>query len=316
MSNSTRAGAPRSSVHKKTIAAQDNAGHGDHWALLGASDDALRAWLKTALDNAVAVSGLSACKTCDDHLLIATNDTCHIKQIFALKDGKPCDLINLFPAINSPYGVAAHLEEALVCDQSQDAILRLKTRDNAVVYAFDQLYAVNAHCYQADVEYYVHLSAWAYDIDKSRQDETVLIEDPKAIRYHRAFSDVVAKSGGQIPDDIEEQIRAWQGDADLAPVEINLGHSCIYLFGETFGQQDEAWCQGQVLGKSDARFFDQDVVLFDTVVLREMHAKPMVVRIGALRNAKTQAIEVGDYIQANVWLQAAIYDAYDRRNQD
>ena len=43
------------------------------------------------------------------------------------------------------------------------------------------------------------------------------------------------------------------------------------------------------------------------VVLREQDADPFVMRIGALNTSETAAIEVNDYVQANVWLQAAIY---------
>ena len=93
----------------------------------------------------------------------------------------------------------------------------------------------------------------------------------------------------------------------MAPVEINLGHMCAYLFGDTLGQEDEAWCQGQVLGKQNTVFNDKSIILFDVVVLREQDADPFVMRIGALNTSETAAIEVNDYVQANVWLQAAIY---------
>lgn len=300
---------PTTSIITTPLSHQDNAGHSDHWALVGADATKLQTWLGSSLERAVVPVGLASCKTCDEYFIIAANDHCHIKQVFALDDGKPSRLVNIFPAVNSPYGVKAKISELISCHDSQDAILRLTSSDGTTIYAFDQLYALN-HChYQAEQTYYVNLSAWAYDIDKSEQDEVVVVDDPKAIRYHRAFNDIVAKAGGQVPDDINAQIETWQADGDepLAPVEINLGHSCIYLFGEVFGQQDEAWCQGQVLGKSETSLFDQAVTLFDVVILREMQADPMVVRIAAISNAKTQAIHVHDYIQANIWLQAAIY---------
>ena len=52
--------------------------------------------------------------------------------------------------------------------------------------------------------------------------------------------------------------------------------------------------------------------LFDVVILREPDASPFVVRIGACKTDATKAIAVNDYVQANIWLQAAIY----KENQD
>ena len=69
----------------------------------------------------------------------------------------------------------------------------------------------------------------------------------------------------------------------------------------------EAWCQGQVLGKQDIIFNHKPIILFDVVILREQDSDPFVVRIGAPCTEQTQAIQVQDYIQANIWLQAAIY---------
>ncbi|MBR5495052.1 MAG: hypothetical protein IKV71_05415, partial [Psychrobacter sp.] len=36
-------------------------------------------------------------------------------------------------------------------------------------------------------------------------------------------------------------------------------------------------------------------------------ADPFVIRIGAPKTSTTAAIQVHDYVQANIWLQAAIY---------
>ena len=123
----------------------------------------------------------------------------------------------------------------------------------------------------------------------------------------------MADNDGVIPDDIDEQIKAWTPKDDdkntpLAPVEINFGESCIYLFGDTFGQEDEAWCQGQVLGISHTEFFDVPITLFDVAILREHNAKMFVVRVAAVSDEQNNQIQVQDYIQANIWLQVAIYD--------
>lgn len=288
---------------------QDNVGHGDHWALLNADTHTLQNHLKSSLDKAGTPKGLTSCKTCDEFLLIGTDEPCHIKQIFALDNGKPHEIINMFPAVNSPYGLECTIKNITHHKGSQDTILRLESKDGTIIYAFDQLYAINGCHYQAGKTYYVSFGAWAYNLSKSRQDEVILVDDPKAIRYHRAFNDIVANNNGNIPDDIDAQIKAWRPKTDepLAPVEINLGHSCIYLFGETMGQEDEAWCQGQVLGKSATQFLDKDVFLFDVAILREPETTPFVVRIASLATPETTQIQVRDYIQANIWLQGAIY---------
>lgn len=301
-------------IATKLLSSDDNAGHADHWAIFGVDGSRLQQALKTSLDNATVPIGLDRCKSCDDFLVVGTNDTCHIKQVFALKDGKPNRLTTLFPAIKSPYGLVCTIDEVICCEQSQDAVLRLSARDGTTIYAFDQLYAINAPHYQKNKPYYVNFGAWAYNIRPSKQDEVVEVSDPNAIRYHRAFNDIVAKNGGQVPDDIKEQIKTWQSNSKepLAPVQINLGHSCIYLFGETLGQEDEAWCQGQVLGKSTTEFLDQSIVLFDVVILREDDDVPFVVRIASLASPSVNDIQVHDYIQANIWLQAAIYGETQR----
>lgn len=121
-----------------------------------------------------------------------------------------------------------------------------------------------------------------------------------------------------MPDDIDEQIKTWtpkDGDENtlLTPVEINFGESCIYLFGDTFGQEDEAWCQGQVLGISCTEFFGIPITLFDVAILREPNAEAFVVRIAAVSNEQNRQIQVQDYIQANIWLQVAIYAENQQR---
>lgn len=295
-------------IVKRELTPDEYVGHGDHWAIVGADSDKLQTWLGLSLDGASVPQGLSSAKTCDEYLVVGANSPCHIKQVFALENAKPVGLKTIFPAVDSPYGLECVINEVIVCDDTQEAILHLTSTDGTTLYAFDQLYAIN-HChYQAGQVYYVNLSGWAYGITLSDQDEVILVDDPKAIRYHRAFSDIVAKNDGQVPSDIDEQIRHWQtDDVDLAPVEINMGHSCIYLFGETIGQQDEAWCQGQVLGKSETDFFGQAITLFDVVILREQDAKPFVVRLATPTTSETHAIQVQDYVQANIWLQASIF---------
>ena len=82
---------------------------------------------------------------------------------------------------------------------------------------------------------------------------------------------------------------------------------CAYLFGETIGQQDEAWCQGQIIGKQTTSFNGVEFVLLDVVILRESLDNPVVIRLAVNADNIDAAIQVNDYIQANIWLQGAIY---------
>ena len=69
------------------------------------------------------------------------------------------------------------------------------------------------------------------------------------------------------------------------------------------------------MGKSSTEFFGKPMTLFDVVILREPDADPFVVRIAAVSTEQTDAIQVHDYIQANIWLQAAIYEANQKPHQ-
>lgn len=296
---------------KIRLSAEKCAGHADHWLILteNTAEDVPN-WLQQMIENAVIPTGLQTKNNQQpDYLLIAENGDAHINQVLSLKDGKPQELLTAFPAVNSPYGTNCVIERVVICEETADAVLRLRSKDGTILYAYDQLYTVNNKAYEQNVSYFVNFSAWAYNITSSKQDEVILVDDQQAIRYHRAFNDIVAANNGEVPTDIQEQIQNWEPDTDepLAPVEINLGNMCAYLFGDTLGQEDEAWCQGQVLGKQNSKFYGKDIILFDVVILREPDADPLVVRIAAINNEENQAIKVQDYIQANIWLQAAIY---------
>lgn len=296
---------------KITLTDEQTAGHADHWRILtnDMSEDVPK-WLQQMIEQAAIPKGLNtsmnAASSC---LLLSEDKPCHINQVLAMKDGKPERFVNAYPCVDGPYGMTCKIERLIVNDNTQDAVMRLRTTDGSIIYAFDQLYTANRHLYQQNTPYYVNFSAWAHEISLSEQNEVIMVEDADAIRYHRAFNDIVAANDGQVPDDIQEQIKDWQPQTDeqMAPVEINLGHMCAYLFGDTLGQEDEAWCQGQVLGKQVTEFNGHSIILFDVVILREQNADPFVVRIGAMNTAAHQAIQVHDYVQANIWLQAAIY---------
>ena len=295
-----------------TLTDKQTAGHGDHWRILTDNiENDVPNWLQNSIDDATIGAGLNPALTKDSlpHLLLSCNEMCHINQVLAMKDGKPQNFINAFPCVNSPYGLVCKIDRIIANPSTKDAVLRLISEDGSVIYAFDQMYTVNQPLYRQGQQYFVNFSAWAYAIEPSNKDEVILVEDPEAIRYHRAYNDIVAKNNGVIPADLDKQIDQWQADTDeeLAPVEINLGNMCAYLFGETLGQEDEAWCQGQVLGKQQQTLYDRQLTVFDVAILREPDADPFVVRVATPTTESVQKIEVNDYIQANIWLQAAIY---------
>ena len=267
-------------------------------------------WLQQMIAKAAMPKGLNAnVSSKDNRILLSEDQPCHINQVLAMKDGKPECFINAYPCVNGPYGLDCRIERVIVNEKTHDAVLRLRTADGSIIYAFDQLYTANQHLYQQNTSYFVNFSAWAHEITNSEQKEVIIIKDQEAIRYHRAFNDIVAANDGKIPDNLQEQIKDWQPETkeQMQPVEINLGHMCAYLFGDTLGQEDEAWCQGQVLGKQETLFNGKPIILFDVVILREQNATPFVVRMAAMSTSANKAIQVNDYVQANIWLQAAIY---------
>lgn len=291
-------------------------GHADHWACFtqNIAQDVPN-WLSKHIDKASLATGLDKTDTVTDEstlpfLLLTGNEAIHINQVLSLdENNKPKAFANAFPAVNSPYGQWAVIENVLSCQQCNDAILRLKADDGTIFYAFDQLYAINKDLYQKDTRYYVNLSALAYGVSPSKKNNTIKVEDPESIRYHLAFSDIINNNDGNVPPDLQQQIAKWQPDPKdlpLQPIEINVGNMCAYLFGETIGQQDEAWCQGQVLGKQSSDFNGVAMTLLDVVILRESLDSPVVIRM-AVNDSKLANSQVGDYIQANIWLQVAIY---------
>ncbi|MFC6205775.1 MULTISPECIES: hypothetical protein [Psychrobacter] len=296
---------------KITLTEAQTAGHADHWRIL--TDDMshdVPEWLQQMIEQATMPKGLNSNVSAEDSCLLLSEDQpCHINQVLAMKNGKPERFVNAYPCVDSLYGLNCTIERMIVNETTHDAVLRLRTADGSIIYAFDQLYTANRHLYQQGTSYFVNFSAWAHEITISEQQEVIMVEDQEAIRSHRAFNDIVAANNGQVPTDIQEQVKDWQPTTkeQMQPVEINLGHMCAYLFGDTLGQEDEAWCQGQVLGKQQCQFNGKDIILFDVVILREQNADPFVVRIAALSTPQTQAIGVLNYIQANIWLQAAIY---------
>lgn len=79
-----------------------------------------------------------------------------------------------------------------------------------------------------------------------------------------------------------------------------------YLFGETMGQEDEAWFQGNIVGKSSTTFMDETYTLYDVVLVLEDELPAILIRLATKNNAH-ENFEIGQYIRGNIWIQANIY---------
>ena len=287
-------------------------GHADHWSCFTQNIAVdVPNWLQSHIDEATIPTPLGRRDNAPTHILLSGNQPIHLNQIIALDENrKPQRFLNAYPCVNSPYGQWATIETIYQCPEQVEAILRLKTDDGTILYAFDQFYAINQPFYERDKRYYVNLSAFAYEVSLSNRSEVIVVDEPDAIRYHRAFNDILSKNNNVAPVDLEAQIAKWEPtpeDLPLEPIEINVGHMCAYLFGDTIGQQDEAWCQGQVLGKQSTTFNGIEFELLDVAILRESLDHPVVIRMAINQNAIAEPINVNDYIQANIWLQGTIF---------
>ena len=290
--------------------------HGVHWQILTDSVSAtVPKWLEQSIDDAVMPRGLADIDHNNDdtaaHWLIAGPEgIVQVAQILDVTDGRPTALRSAFPLINSKRATTVRISRVLHCEHSLESVLTLETADGSTLYAFDALYTVNQHHYHANVNYSAFLGAFAYEIEHVGADETIVVDDPAAIRHHRALNDILAKNNGVAPNNLQEQLDAWQPKTpdDEAPVTLDLSNMVAYLFGENFGQEDEAWFQGEVLGVQPLQFISESGQLLDVVILREPDAAPVVIQIAYFPRGEAKAVKAGEFIRGNIWLQAAIYN--------
>ena len=295
-----------------TIEDQNFGSHVEHWNLLteNPSDDVPK-WLGLALDAPVMPMGLCT-QECDmdaSSWLIQgpKQSNVLINQVIEVEDNRPKKVKTAFPSFSSPYKVLAHVERIIRCTTNTQAVLRLNLGNNNIVYAFDSLYSVNHHCYSAQHQYIAELNAWAYELEAVGEHEQLVVDDPASIKHHRALNDILAANDGVAPANLQEQINAWQpkSDEDKEPVTVDFSKMVAYLYGETLGQEDEAWFQGQVVGKTSMQFMLQDYTLYDVTLLREDNSEATLIRI-ATRDPQYSHFNVGQYIRGNLWLQVTI----------
>lgn len=290
-------------------------GHAAHWQLLSEqSDHEVPKWLQQALNNAHMPYGLnrdSQTLPAETWLINGPEQPLQITQIIEIDAAQqPVRLMSAFPIINSPYSVQGKISRIMCCRNIMQAVLNITTTDGATIYAFDNLFSVNQHQYKQDQVYQINLGGFAYNLEKVNAGETLVVDDPAAIKHHRALNDILAKNNGVAPEDLQAQIAAWQpaSSDDEAPVTLDLSKMVAYLYGDHLGQEDEAWFQGEIIGLSQTVFMDKTVDLIDVAIIREQDSKPVIIRLAYLnRDKMPNSFQVGNYIRGNIWIQATIY---------
>lgn len=286
--------------------------HVEHWNLLTEQPNVdVPRWLGQALDEPLMPMGL-----CQQEEEMDTEtwliqgpklSSLKLSQVIAVENNKPCAVKTAFPHFDSPYRYTATIERIITCQADSQAVLRLNLGQHNILYAFDTLYSVNKSIYQQNHSYPVQLNAWAYELELVSQGEHLIVDDPASIKHHRALNDILAANNGVAPDNLQEQIEAWQpqSEDDQAPVTIDFSKMVAYLYGETMGQEDEAWFQGKIVGKSQMTFMDNEYTLYDVSLIHEENQAAILTRIATQNNAYRD-FEIGQYIRGNIWLQVTI----------
>ncbi len=286
-------------------------GHATHWKILSKTpEQEVSQWLHQALDSASSPMGL-----CDSEadlpqnvwLLNGLKSEIQISQIVAVENNRPTALKTAFPIFNSPYRFNAKVNRIVACPTNHEAVLEVKLTDGSSIYGYDTLYAVNQQQYCAHTDYQVEISAWAYELEAVPAKETMLIDDAAAIRHHRALNDILAQHNGETPDNLQELLAAWQPQSpeDEMPVTLDISKMVAYLYGDNLGQEDEAWFQGDIVGKTSTEFMGRTIELYDVAILREEKSLPVILRLAY--PAQEKSFAVGDYIRGNLWIQFKIY---------
>ncbi len=296
-----------------TIEDQNFGSHIEHWNLLTEQPGLeVPQWLGQALDAPVMPMGLCPAE-CDMDANVwliqgPSKAPVQLAQVIEVENSKPKAVKTAFPCFDSPYKIKASIDRIITCKSNVQAVLSLNLGSNTTVYAFDSLYSVNCGQYEKGQEYLVQLNGWAYELQAVSDHEQLVVDDPASIKHHRALNDILAANNGIAPANLQEQIEAWQPktEDDKAPVTVDFSKMVAYLYGENMGQEDEAWFQGSVVGKSAMQFMNQDYTLYDVTLIHEENQPAVLIRI-ASRNPAYKNFEIGQFIRGNIWIQANIY---------
>lgn len=286
--------------------------HAEHWNILTQESTQITQCIHDALDKPVSPMGL-----CPDEVSMnpcfwliqgegaSTEIVCN--QVHAVKDNKPLQLKHAFPSFCSPYAFPVTIKHITTSPAQSQAVLCLSLADksNTDIYAFDILYTVNQAFYREQQCYQAYFNAWAYRLESIPEHETVLIDDPEAIRHHRALNDILAQHQGQTPDNLQDLIQAWQpqSEDDKQPILVDISKTIAYLYGDNLGQEDEAWFQGRIVGKTQTHFLNHTYSLYDIVFVEEVNQPAILMRVASQQHE----FEIGQYIRGDIWLQVNIF---------
>lgn len=296
-----------------TIEDQNFGSHVEHWNLL--TDDPTHQvpkWLGLALDAPIMPMGICKDEAAMDPSVWLIQGPSHaavqVAQVIEVENNKPKAVKTAFPLFESPYTLNAKIDRIITCKSNTQAVLQLQVSQNSVVYAFDSLYSVNHAQYERDQDYKVQLNAWAYELEKVSDHEQIIVDDPASIKHHRALNEILSENNGVAPANLQELIDAWEPktDDDKQPVTVDFSKMVAYLYGETMGQEDEAWFQGKVVGKTEMQFMDQAYTLYDVTLILDENQPATLIRI-ATKDNLYKNFEIGQYIRGNIWIQANIY---------
>lgn len=288
--------------------------HAEHWQLLSNNQQQVMQWLHIALDSPISPMGL-----CPNEQGMNQNfwfiqgpkqtQDIQCSQILCVKDNKPYQLKHAFPSLNSPYAFPVTIKQITTSESHSQAILCLALADDCVIYAFDNYYSINQDFYQQNQKYKAHFSAWAYQLELVPEHETITIDDPEAIRHHRALNDILAEHHGQTPDNLQDLLQDWQpkSEEDKQPIQIDISKTTAYLYGDHVGQEDEAWLQGKIVGKMHSQFMNETYTLYDVVFIDEQDSEKILLRL-ATKNPDYAHFNIGQFIRGDIWLQVNIYE--------
>ncbi len=118
----------------------------------------------------------------------------------------------------------------------------------------------------------------------------------------------MTEHNGVAPENLQELINEWQPktEEDHEPVTVDFSKMVAYLYGENLGQEDEAWFQGNIVGKTSMSFMGAEYTLYDVTLVLEDDLPAILVRI-ATQNDLYKNFNIGEYIRGNIWIQANIY---------
>ena len=91
----------------------------------------------------------------------------------------------------------------------------------------------------------------------------------------------MAEHNGVAPENLQELINDWQPQTpeDHEPVTVDFSKMVAYLYGETLGQEDEAWFQGNIVGKTTMQFMQDEYTLYDVTLVLEDDLPAILIRI-------------------------------------